>query len=216
MQVHPNDAEAQASGQPRGKTECWYVLSADPGAEVAVGLRRDLSSAQLRTAIENGTLEQELQYIPVKTGDMVYVDAGTIHAIGPGIVLLETQQYSDITYRLYDYGRGRDLHIQQGVAVAKSSTQAGLVAPVAMHGFTRLIDTPYFVIDRFIIDSPAALGRPGEMQIIVALDDGCFLESSAGTAIPLLPGRAAVLPAEAVAYTLRSAFSSTVIRITEK
>jgi mannose-6-phosphate isomerase len=217
VQVHPNDAEAQAGGQPRGKTECWYVLSAEPGAEVAVGLRRELSAEQLRAAIENGTLEQELQYIPVKAGDMVYVDAGTIHAIGPGIVVLETQQYSDITYRLYDYGRGRDLHIEQGVAVAKASTRAGLVAPVEMEGFTRLIETPYFVIDRFSVDtSPAALGNSCAMQIVVALDDVCFLESSSGTAVPLLPGRAAVLPAEAIAYTLRAAFSSTIIRIAER
>jgi mannose-6-phosphate isomerase len=115
VQVHPNDVEAQAFGQPRGKTECWYVLSAEPGASVAVGLNDPLTTEQIHAAIEDETLEDHLRYIPVHAGDMVFVDAGTIHAIGPGMVVLETQQYSDITYRLYDYGRPRELHVQAGL-----------------------------------------------------------------------------------------------------
>ena len=121
VQVHPNNAEAQATlGQPRGKTECWYVLSADAGAEVAVGFREPLSPAAMQQAIADGSIEQHLRKLPVRAGDMIFVDAGTVHAIGPGMVLLETQQYSDVTYRLWDYGRPRELHIEAGLAVTRS------------------------------------------------------------------------------------------------
>jgi mannose-6-phosphate isomerase len=217
VQVHPNDAEAQVLGQPRGKTECWYVLSAEPGAEVALGFREGVSKEELRAAIVSNTLEEKLRYVPVKAGDMVYVDAGTVHAIGGGMVVLETQEYSDVTYRLYDYGRPRELHVDAGLGVSKTETQAGLVAPVQMDGFARLCSSPYFVVDKFVLAGGSAeLGKVGEMQLLVALDDGCFVESSAGTAVPLLPGWATLLPAEDVAYRLRSAFGATVVRIAER
>ena len=125
VQVHPNDAEAQAIGQPRGKNECWYVLSAEPGAKLALGFREEMTPEEIERAIHEGTLESKLKYVPVKAGDMVYVDAGTIHAIGPGMVVLETQQYSDTTYRLYDYGRPRELHLKDGLAVTKPQTGCG-------------------------------------------------------------------------------------------
>ena len=142
VQVHPDDAQAQATlNQPRGKTECWYVLSAEPGAQLAVGFREPMTSAEVRAAIEDGSVESRLNYLPVKAGDMVFVDAGTVHAIGPGMVVLETQQYSDVTYRLWDYGRPRELHLDAGMAVLRTQTAAGLVAPVAMDGFTRLVSS---------------------------------------------------------------------------
>jgi mannose-6-phosphate isomerase len=217
VQVHPNDEQARALGQRCGKTECWYVVSAEPGAQVAVGFREELSPAQVREAIADMTLESKLRFLDVKAGDMVYVDAGTVHAIGPGVVILETQQYSDVTYRMYDYGRARELHVEEGLAVTRISTKAGLVTPVLMEGFTRLVASPYFVVDRFdAVAAPVTLGKRGEMQILVTLDEGCFVESSAGTATPLLPGRATVLPAEPVEYSLRSAFAATVVRIAEK
>jgi mannose-6-phosphate isomerase len=206
VQVHPDDALAHTLGQPRGKTECWYVLSADSGASVMAGFAGPVTPVQVRDAIADGTLEPMLRKIPVKAGDMIYVPAGTVHAVGPGMTLLETQQTSDITYRLFDYGRPRELHVE-----------AGLVAPVEMQGFARLITSPYFVIDRFLASADGApLGKPGELQILIALDEGCFLECSTGTALPLLPGRAVVLPAEPVDYRLRSAFGCTVVRIAEK
>jgi hypothetical protein len=95
---------------------------------------------------------------------MVYVDAGTVHAIGPGVTVLETQEYSDITYRLYDYGRPRELHVEQGLAVVRNSSEAGLVAPVAMQGFVRLVASPYFVVDRFSVDGEAELGAWGRCR----------------------------------------------------
>jgi len=217
VQVHPDDALASSLGQSRGKTECWYVLSADPGASVMVGFAEDLSAKQVRDAIAAGTLEQKLRSISVKAGDMVYVPAGTVHAIGPGMMLLEIQQTSDVTYRLFDYGRLRELHVDQGLAAIKSATGAGIVAPQQMEGFTRLIASPYFVIDRFMVSTERApLGKPGQMQILLALDAGCFLECSSGTALPLQPGHAVVLSAEPIVYSLRSAFGCSIIRIAEK
>ena len=149
VQVHPNDAQAGALGLGRGKTECWYVLSAEPGAELALGFREEISADAVRAAIADGTLEEKLNYLQVKAGDMVFVDAGTVHSIGPGMVILETQEYSDITYRLYDFGRPRELHVDAGLAVTRTSQQRGVGAPVAMDGFTRLVASDYFVVDRF-------------------------------------------------------------------
>jgi mannose-6-phosphate isomerase len=242
VQVHPNDAEAQLLGQPRGKTECWYVLSADPGATVAVGFREPMTPDHIRAAIANNTLEAKLRYLPVHAGDMVFVDAGTVHAIGPGMVVLETQQYSDITYRLYDYGRPRELHVDAGLAVSKNSLAAGLIAPVPMEGFTRLVASDYFLVDRFelgdrsvlstaapppqsVISTEGAHLRPSgetrssapllladKLQILVALTDGCTVTSATATAA-LPPGRVVLLPAEDIAYALEGA--GEVIRIVQ-
>ena len=198
VQVHPNDAEAQALGLPRGKTECWYIVAAAPGATVAVGLKEPMTGEQVRAAIADQTLEGKLRHLPVKAGDMVYVDAGTVHAIGPGVTVLETQEYSDITYRLYDYGRPRELHVEQGLAVVRNSNEAGLLAPVAKHGFVRLVASPYFVVDRLSVDGEAELGDVGKMQILVALEDGCSVGT---TALPA--GWAVVVPAAETAYRLR-------------
>ena len=204
VQVHPNDAEAQAQGLgSRGKTECWYVLSAEPGAQIALGFQESLSANEIRAAIESQTLEEKLRYVTLKAGDMVFVDAGTVHAIGPGLVVLETQEYSDITFRLYDYGRPRELHVEAGLDVARATTEAGIVAPVAMPGFVRLVHCSYFVVDRFTLvpGAVAPLGCAEQVQMVVALNDGCAVRSS-GTSTSLPPGWAVVLPAEGVQYSL--------------
>jgi mannose-6-phosphate isomerase len=127
---------------------------------------------------------------------MVYVDAGTVHAIGPGMVVLETQQYSDTTYRLYDYGRPRELHLEDGLAVTKAKTNAGLVAPEQHDGYTRLISTRYFVVDRFEAGAGGSrdVGLRGRMQILVALSDGASLRAGAGRSFAIPSGRAVVLP----------------------
>jgi mannose-6-phosphate isomerase len=213
VQVHPNDAEAQAMGQPRGKTECWYVLQADPGAQVAVGLREPLAPEAIAQAISDGSLEQHMRMLPVKAGDMVFVDAGTIHAIGPGMLVLETQQYSDVTYRLFDYGRPRELHVDQGLAVTKMSTHAGLIAPVEMDGFTRLLSSEYFIVDRFDLHAgqTCALGNDTALQILFTLDEGCSVSDSIELALP--PGQAVVLPAEGSVYNVHASKQATVMRI---
>jgi mannose-6-phosphate isomerase len=118
IQVHPDDAFARSIGLANGKTEAWYILSAIPGAKVAVGLNYPRSAAELRTAITDGSIANIVHWHPVHQGDVISVPAGTIHAIGAGIVLAEIQQHSDATFRLFDYGRQRELHIESAIAVA--------------------------------------------------------------------------------------------------
>jgi mannose-6-phosphate isomerase len=119
IQVHPNDEQAQARGLTRGKSECWYILEAEPEATLGLGLKRELSKDELSRAALDGSIEGLIDWRPVGSGDFFFVPAGTIHAIGSGISLLEFQQNSDVTYRLYDYGRPRELHLQHGLAVAR-------------------------------------------------------------------------------------------------
>ena len=106
VQVHPDDAMAQKYGDPRGKTECWYALAAEPGAVVALGFKPGVTLAQVKDEIVAGTLEASLKLVPVTAGEVIFVDAGTVHSIWPGSILLETQQNCDLTYRMFDYGRG--------------------------------------------------------------------------------------------------------------
>ena len=119
IQVHPDDEQARARGLPGGKTECWYILDAEPGATLGLGLKRDVPEDELRSAALDGSIEDLLDWRPVRGGDFLLVPAGTIHAIGGGLSLLEFQQNADVTYRLYDYGRPRELHVEDAVAVAR-------------------------------------------------------------------------------------------------
>jgi len=217
VQVHPNDAQARAAGLPngQGKTECWYVLSAEPGATVAVGFREPLTLDQVREAIANGTLEDKLDHVPVKAGDMVFVEAGTVHAIGPGVVILETQQYSDVTYRMFDYGRARELHLDQGLAVTRVTTGASVVAPVEVGRHTELVRSNYFVVDRFdlLAERSVELGHAHELQILIALAEGCTLVSPDGEATVLPKAHAVVLPGEGVSYNVIGGHEAELIRV---
>jgi mannose-6-phosphate isomerase len=195
VQVHPDDAQARALGETRGKTECWYVLEAAPGAAVALGLKDGADVAAVKTAVADGTMESLLEWVPVLVGDMLFVDAGTVHAIGPGMVLLETQQTSDVTYRLYDYGRPRELHLEKGLQVIKPKTAAGKITPRAMDGFTRLIEQQYFVVDRFdfgkVTEASISFDGPG---CLVGLAGRAVVSTAGGEAV-LDPGQAVVVPA---------------------
>lgn len=148
VQVHPDDAMAQKYGDPRGKTECWYVLGAEPGSEVALGLKPGTTIAQVEQGIADKTLEVSLNMVPLEPGDVIFVDAGTVHAIWPGSVLLETQQNCDLTYRMYDYGRPRELHIAKSLEAVKFKTRAGKRAPITLADRTVLIDDEYFRVER--------------------------------------------------------------------
>jgi len=165
VQVHPDDVLAQLKGEPRGKTECWYVLEAQPDAKVALGLKPGVTPEAVRAAVEDKTLEELLDQLPLAAGDMVYVDAGTVHAIWPGSVVLETQQTSDTTYRLYDYGRPRELHVEAALEATRVKTGAGLIKPHAgARGETILLDERYFRVERWTGD--------GEALSAAALEDG--------------------------------------------
>jgi mannose-6-phosphate isomerase len=154
IQVHPDDEFARSIGLPNGKTEAWYILAATPDARIAVGLKRHLTPHQLRAAIRDGSIAGLTQWRPAVKGDIILIPAGTIHAIGAGIVLAEIQQRSDTTFRLFDYGRQRELHEESAVAVSDAGpiqTQPGSrrLTPARM----ALVESPHFVLER--IDFPA-------------------------------------------------------------
>lgn len=119
IQVHPNDEQARARGLPGGKTECWYILEAEPGATLGLGLKRKVAEEELGDAALDGSIEELIEWRPVRAGDFYFVPSGIIHAIGGGLSLLEFQQNANVTYRLYDYGRPRELHLEDALAVAR-------------------------------------------------------------------------------------------------
>ncbi|MCA1197801.1 class I mannose-6-phosphate isomerase [Sphingomonas sp. R647] len=148
IQVHPNDDQARASGHVCGKEEAWFILTAEPGATIGAGFARELSDTELRAAALDGSIEDLMVWHPVKPGDYFYVPAGTVHAIGAGLSLLEIQQNVDLTYRLYDYGRPRPLQLDAGIAAAVAVPFAR--SPVRAIGPAReeLVAAPSFTIER--------------------------------------------------------------------
>ena len=123
-------------------------MAAEPNAKVAVGLKPGTTLTKVEDGIHAGTLENSLNLLPVEAGDMIFVDAGTVHAIWPGSILLETQQNCDLTYRMFDYGRGRELHIEKSLEATRLATRAGKIAPRQLPGRTVLIDVEYFRVER--------------------------------------------------------------------
>jgi len=157
IQVHPDDDYAQSTGLPRGKTEAWYVLSATPGGKVAIGPKQPLPPARLRAAIGDGSIAGLLRWQKVKQGDVVFIPAGTIHAIGAGVVLAEIQQNSDATFRIFDYGRGRELHVDAAVAVATTAPMDVQIAPKRLtDARTLLIASDFFVLERIALPARSA------------------------------------------------------------
>jgi mannose-6-phosphate isomerase len=154
IQVHPDDAFARSMGLPNGKTEAWYILSATPGARIAVGLKRHLTPQELRAAIGDGSIAGLTQWRPAVKGDIIFVPAGTIHAIGGGIVLAEIQQRSDTTFRLFDYGRPRQLHEDSAVAVSNAGPVQNASDPRRLTAARMvLVASQHFVLER--VDLPA-------------------------------------------------------------
>ncbi len=164
VQVHPNDEQARAAGYPSGKDEAWVVLAAEPDSTIALGTHEVLSPEQLRAAALDGSIEGLLDWKPVKAGDVIYSAAGTIHAIGAGITLVEVQQNLDLTYRLYDYGRPRELHLDQGIAVANARPFNDPLSPEEVApGRTILFDGRKFVLERWT-GSTRPLSLPAGMS----------------------------------------------------
>jgi mannose-6-phosphate isomerase len=223
VQVHPDDRLAQKYGQPRGKTECWYSLASEPGAEVAVGLKPAVTMDQVRAGIQDGTLEETLNLLPVDTGDMIFVDAGTVHAIWPGSILLETQQNCDITYRMYDYGRPRELHIEKSLEATRLTTRAGKVPPVQREDRTILIDVEYFRVERLPVQGsrasstlPAADESGPGLSYLFAAAGSARLRSQAFGDIVLPPRGLACIPASSPEFTVEDQGGLDLIRISPR
>jgi mannose-6-phosphate isomerase len=207
VQVHPDDAYARAvEGQPAGKTECWCILEADPGASIVLGWNRDTSRGEYLERVREGSLDELLRYVAVSPGDVFHLPAGTLHAIGKGIVLFEVQQASDLTYRIYDYGRlgpggkPRELHVEKAADVLDfRQSSAGPLEPLRydLHGLRRtaLVAEQYFLLERIELDGERrGLDLERTPLAVMALDAPVELESH-GRTVRLEPYQTAVVPA---------------------
>jgi mannose-6-phosphate isomerase len=210
VQVHPTDSQAMVTRpEASGKTEAWVVLRAEPGACLYNGLKAGVDRAAWDEAIRAGSVVECLHRFEPAPGDCVFVPAGTVHAIGAGLTLFEIQQTSDITYRLFDWGRDRELHLESGVAcIDFSRGPVGPVTPVIEASQPvrreRLIDCHYFQLWRLSSDEPFEAGAAGECRVVVGLEgqadivhDGRRYPLAAGTAwlLPAAIGRCKIVPA---------------------
>ena len=222
VQVHPDDAMAQKYGQPRGKTECWYALAADPGAKVACGIKPGVSLQKIEEGIHTGTLEESLNVLDVAAGDMVYVDAGTVHAIWPGSILLETQQNCDLTYRMYDYGRGRELHIEKSLEATRFETRAGKIAPQALSDRVLLMDGDYFRVERIPVEGSrdsSTLREGGEssgLQYLFAAAGAGRITGAEFELLELPMGGIVAVPAASREFLIEDAGGLELMRITPR
>jgi mannose-6-phosphate isomerase len=207
VQVHPDDEAARCAGYPCGKTECWYVAHARPGAQIALGLKPGVTRAQFEQAIHQQRAEELLNWINIFPGEMIYVAGGTVHTLGPGSIIVETQQQSDTTYRLYDYGRPRELHLKEGLAALKEKVASGKVirpAPITVNGTKNrrspLVASPFFVVEMFELKEPQDFRTRDEagkssVQILVAVEGCGMIEARGAEPVTLAKGDAVVVPA---------------------
>ncbi len=217
VQVHPNDEQARdISPDMLGKTEAWYVLQANPDARLVVGFAHPVSHADVRLAIHQNRLEALLHSFVVKSGDVVFVPAGTVHAIGGGVVLYELQEYSDITYRLYDYGRKqadgshRELHVEQGMKVLSTEpTRHDRSRVLQLDTPTKAVDRRilaacgYFVLEELAVSSTVSLATlPTSCEILTVLEGACDIQCLSDPALSVGQGESVVLPAQLGNWTL--------------
>jgi len=214
VQVHPDDEQArELEGQPRGKTEAWYVLDGEPGAKIVIGVQPGTTPEQMAAAIESNTLENLLVYAEVGPGDVLFVRAGTIHALGSGLLIYEIQQSSDTTYRLYDWGRlgldgkPREMHIEKGKRVANLNTLPEIIHTAQNPAqVVEIVDSPFFVTRLYQLNDAVGthvdLDTGGTRFHILTCIDGLVSVSAGAIQIELAKGRTALIPASVGAYTL--------------
>ncbi len=206
VQVHPNDAQAQQyDGEPRGKTEAWYVLAGEPGSKLVYGMQAGTSKEEMAAAIRENRLEPLLNYVEVQPGDALFVSPGTVHALGPGLVIYEIQQSSDLTYRLYDWGRlgldgkPRAMHIDKGTAVSITE-----YAPTVLRGAGNrvLVECEYFrTTTRAFTGDAVEFPTNGAFHLLTVIE-GALTVEAAGVSITVQHGQSAVIPAALSAYTV--------------
>jgi mannose-6-phosphate isomerase len=210
IQVHPDEEQGRAMENSPGKTEMWYVLRADPGASLALGFREPLTRPQLHAAALSGEIEQLVRWFPVRAGDTFFNPAGVVHSIGAGLALCEIQQNSDVTYRLYDYGRPRELRLEKGLTVSSLEPHPGPSRPETLRpGRLKLAACPYFVTELLEWHHSAPYHQqPGRMEILV------FLEGSGAIAgNPVSPGACWLAPAAAAPFDLAASTPLRVLRV---
>ena len=179
IQVHPDDAFAQAMGLPNGKSEAWYVLSATPEAKVALGLHRRLMPKEFQAAVHDGSISDLVAWRDVTAGDAISVPAGTIHAIGAGVVIAEIQQRSDATFRLFDYGRHRELHIGSAIAVADAGPTETQVLPKRLTTERMLlVSNSHFVFEQIYLPPNSAWSLEADRETWLLVLSG---DASAGS-----------------------------------
>lgn len=185
VQVHPDDAYAAAhEGGAAGKTEMWHVLRAQPGASIGLGFREPLTRQRLREAALSGEIERLVNWTSVRAGDTYFTPAGTVHAIGAGIALCEIQQNADITYRLYDYGRPRELHLEKALQVADLGSHPGRAVPQDLgNGWQLLASCPYFRTEKATLSSPLDYRPdPARFHLLIVIEGLGTLAGEAFTA----------------------------------
>lgn len=219
VQAHPHDAyAAEHEGGKLGKTEAWYILRAAPGAQIIYGVNREVDRETVRGAIERSTLEELLLSVEVAAGDVIFVPAGTIHAIGAGVALYELQEYSDVTYRLYDYGRlqangqPRELHIERGLdVIVCKPAPAVKVQPVVISAEPVARRRTLVACDYFVEDEVTVTGRhtdratEASVQILTVLEGACMLSCARAQTVRLSLGETVALPAGLGSYALDGA-----------
>lgn len=214
VQLHPDDAQArELEGEPRGKTEAWYVIAAEPGAQLVIGVQPGTTPQQMAEAIKNNTLESLLVYADVVPGDVLFIRAGTIHALGPGLLIYEIQQSSDLTYRLYDWGRvgldgqPRTLHIDKGTQVANLGALPQIVHTAADTAqVVDILREQYFTTQLFQLNDAngthLSLDTSGQRFHILTCIEGAARITTDDTEVELAKGRTALIPASQGTYRL--------------
>jgi len=195
VQVHPPDSAAGP-----GKTEMWHVLRAEPGASLALGFEQPLSRERVRAAALSGEIEGLLHWYAPQPGDSFFVPAGTVHAIGAGLALCEIQQNSDVTYRLYDYGRPRELHLDQSLQVADLGAHPGLSAPVELgRGRQLLVECPYFRTESIAVKGELQYKSGPHADLLICLEGRGQFDG-----LEFAPGQVWVVPAGTPPFVIRS------------
>jgi mannose-6-phosphate isomerase len=211
VQVHPADEYAHKHHQSLGKTEAWYVVAGEAGADVAVGFKETLTAQRMEEAARSGEIEGLLDWRPVKTGDVIFVPAGTVHAIGAGVTICEIQQNSDITYRLYDYGRPRELHLEHGVRVADLGPHHYHVAPrMLAPGREELVVCDYFRIERLTVAKSISFGNGAPYYMLLT----CLSGQGKIAGEEFTAGRTWLIPALAQPFSVLGAGSEWILSYT--
>jgi len=211
VQVHPNDEQAaELEGEPRGKTEAWYVIAADPNSKLVIGVTPDATSDQVADAIRENRLEEMLVYAPVEAGNVLYIPAGTIHALGPGLLVYEIQQSSDTTYRLYDWGRmgldgqPRPLHIEKSLKVARLGRLPAITYIAGERDSEiEVVNSPFFkTMMHQLQENSVELDTEGRVFHALTCIEGEAEVSDHREAIVLTAGRTVLIPAVIGRYTI--------------